>query len=104
MAVAAFPDLAEKLLPKDARRELVAQVTELGKTLRRETGTALGAVSGGARGLAATARETADTLDADFGKRLTDRLGTAGDTPSRWPTRCGRPRRWPASARRPGWR
>ncbi|GGS77863.1 hypothetical protein GCM10010156_40830 [Planobispora rosea] len=76
-AIAAFPDLAEKLLPEDARRELVDQVGELGATLRRETGIALGAVSRGVSGLAAAARETADNLDTDLGRRLADRLGEA---------------------------
>ena len=44
--IAAFPDLADKLLPAAAEAAIVGRVDSMGKTIRTEAGTSFGAVQG----------------------------------------------------------
>ena len=75
--IAAFPDLAEKLLPAAKQKELVGRVDALGKTIRDESKVSFGAVQGALDGIGARMRDTVGKLDAGLDRELTDRLGRA---------------------------
>ncbi len=75
--IAAFPDLAEKLLPAAKQKELVDRVDALGKTIRDESKVSFGAVQGALDGIGARMRDTVGKLDAGLDRELTDRLGRA---------------------------
>jgi hypothetical protein len=75
--IAAFPDLAEKLLPPDAERDIVGRVDSMGKTIRAEAGTSFGAVAGALDGISKRMQDTVGTLDDGLDQTLTTRLEAA---------------------------
>jgi hypothetical protein len=75
--IAAFPDLADKLLPAGAEALLLGRIDSLGKTIRTEAGTSFGAVQGAMEGVGKKMQDTVGTLDTGLDRTLTDRLATA---------------------------
>jgi len=75
--IAAFPDLADKLLPAAAEAAIVGRVDSMGKTIRTEAGTSFGAVQGALEGIGKRMQDTVGTLDRGLDRTLTDRLATA---------------------------
>jgi hypothetical protein len=75
--IAAFPDLAGKLLPAGAEATLVGRVDSMGKAIRTEAGASFGAVQGALEAIGKKMQGTVGTLDKGLDETLTGRLATA---------------------------
>ena len=75
--IAAFPDLADKLLPSGAEAAIVGRLDSMGKTIRTEAGTSFGAVQGAFDTIGKKVQDTIGTLDKGLDQTLTDRLASA---------------------------
>lgn len=75
--IAAFPDLADKLLPGGAEAAIVGRLDSMGKTIRTEAGTSFGAVQGAFDTIGKKVQDTIGTLDKGLDQTLTDRLASA---------------------------
>ena len=75
--IAAFRDLADKLLPAAAEAAIVGRVDSMGKTMSTEAGTSFGAVQGAFESIGKKMQDTVGTLDKGLDRTLTDRLATA---------------------------
>lgn len=77
VAIAAFPDLAGLALPAASQAALRTATTDLGKALRTEVGNSFSAGQTALSGIAGTLHSTVGGLDANLGKELKARTGTA---------------------------
>ena len=75
--IAAFPDLADKLLPGGRRPRIVGRVDSMGKTIRTEAGVSFGAVQGAFDGIGKKMQDTVGTLDKGLDRDADARLATA---------------------------
>jgi hypothetical protein len=75
--IAAFPDLADKLLPAGAEAAIVGRVDSMGTTIRTEASRSFGAVQGAFDAIGKRMQDTVGTLDKGLDQTLTDRLATA---------------------------